>query len=86
MPTYGFVLDLSRVDNAMLASEGQAEMFLELIGGNVRHNEDALVVLTAACFYAHVVSKNIKNVPKMAGRAGARAHRTPELRKLLFAS
>lgn len=48
VPTYGFVLDLSRVDNAMLASKEHAEMFLELTGGNVRHNEDALIVLTAA--------------------------------------
>lgn len=86
VPTYGSVLDLSRLDNAMLASDEHAHMFLELTGGNLRHYEDALIVLTAAWFYADVVSENVKDVPKMAGRAGVRAHRSGDLRRLLSAS
>jgi hypothetical protein len=85
VPTYGFVVGLSRLGNAMLASDEHAEMFLELTGGNLRHNEDALIVLTAAWFYADVVSENVKDVPKMAGRVGVRSHRSSDLRQLLSA-
>jgi hypothetical protein len=84
--TYDFVLGLSRLDNAMLASDEHAQMFLELTGGNLRHNEDALIVLTAAWFYADVVSENVKDVPKIARRVGVRAHCSRDLRRLLSAS
>lgn len=84
VPTYGFVLDLSRLDNAMLASEGHEATFLELTGGNTRHNEDALIVLTAAWFFADVVSENIKDVPKMAAHVGLTSYRTAELHRVLF--
>lgn len=83
VPTYGFVLDLSRLDNAMLASDNHAASFLELTGGNQRHNEDALIVLTAGWFYADVVSENTKDVPKMAERIGLTSYRTADLRGLL---
>lgn len=84
VPTYGFVLDLSRLDNAILASEGHAATFLELTGGNTRHNEDALIVLTAAWFFAEVVSENIKDGPKMAALVGLTSYRTAELRRILL--
>lgn len=83
VPTYGFVLNLSRLDNAMLASDAHAATLRELTGGNPRHNEDALIVLTAAWFYAHVVSENVKDVPKMAAQVGLTSHRTAELREIL---
>ena len=82
VPSYGFVLDLSRLDNSMLASESHAATFLELTGGNPRHNEDALIVLTAAWFYADVVSENTKDVPKMAAHVGLTSYQTEELRVL----
>jgi hypothetical protein len=83
VPTYGSVFDLSRFDNAMFGSDDHAEMLLDLTGGNTRHNEDALIVLTAAWFFADVVSENTKDVPKMANRAGIRSYRTADLRTLL---
>ena len=83
VPTYGFVLDLSRLDNAMLASEEHASAFVQLTGGNTRHNEDALIVLTAAWFYADVVSENVKDVPKMAAQVGLRSYRTADLRAVV---
>ena len=82
VPSYGFVLDLSRLDNSMLASESHAATFLELTGSNPRHNEDALIVLTAAWFYADVVSENTKDVPKMAAHVGLTSYQTEELRVL----
>ena len=84
VPTYGFVLDLSRLDNAMLASESHAATFLQMTGGNTRHNEDALIVLTAAWFFADVVSENIKDVPRMAERVGLTSYRTEELGGILL--
>ena len=63
-----------------LASDDHAESFLELTGGNRRHNEDPLIVLTAAWFYADVVSENTKDLPKMAGRIGLTSYRTADLR------
>ena len=83
VPTYGFVLDLSRWDSAMFASEAHAATLLDLTGGNTRHNEDALIVLTAAWFYADVVSENVKDVPKMAARVGLTSYRTANLRQAL---
>lgn len=83
VPTYGFVLDLSRLDNAILATDRHAAALLELTGGNTRHNEDALIVLTAAWFYADVVSENTKDVPKMAAKIGLTSHRTTELRNVI---
>ena len=67
----------------MLASDDHAESFLELTGGNRRHNEEALIVLTAAWFYADVVSENTEDLPKMAGRIGLTSYRTADLRSLL---
>lgn len=67
----------------MLASDDHAESFLELTGGNRRHNEEALIVLTAAWFYADVVSENTKDLPRMAGRIGLTSYRTADLRSLL---
>ena len=86
VPTYGFVLDLSRLDNAMRSSEAHAATFVELTRGNKRHNEDALIVLTAAWFFADVVSENIKDVPKMAAHVGLTSYRTAELRGILLNS
>jgi hypothetical protein len=83
--TYGVILDVSRFDNAMFASEGHAATLLELTGGNPRHNEDALIVLTAAWFYADVVSENTKDVPKMAAHVGLASYRTAALHGLLSA-
>ncbi len=79
VPTYGVVVDLSRIDNALFASDRHAEMFLEMTGGNTRHNEDALIVLTAAWFFADVVSENIRDVPGMAAHVGLSSYRTAEL-------
>lgn len=45
--------------------------------GKVRHNEDAIIVLTAAWFYADVVSKDIDDVPQMAEMVGVR-HFSPQ--------
>jgi hypothetical protein len=81
--TYGFVTDLSRVDNAMLASEEHGKLFDELTRGNPRHNEDALIVLTAAWFYAGVVSEDVHDVVKMATRVGVPSYRTSDLRDIL---
>ena len=67
----------------MLASDDHAATFLDLTGGNRRHNEDALIVLTAAWFDADVVSENTKDVPKMAERIGLTSYRTTDLRDLL---
>ena len=83
VPTYGFVFDLSRFDNATFASEEHAAAFQEMTGGNTRHNEDALIVLTAAWYYADVVSENVRDVPKMAALIGLRSYTTSELRLLL---
>ena len=83
VPTYGVIWDLSRWDNAMFASEAHAAALLDLTGGNTRHNEDALIVLTAAWFYADVVSENVKDVPKMAAEVGLTSYRTEDLRRAL---
>lgn len=81
--TYGVVVDLSRFDNAILASDGHAATLLELTGGNTRHNEDALIVLTAAWFFADVVSENVRDVPKMAAHVGVASHRAADLPRIL---
>ncbi|MHB1128906.1 MAG: hypothetical protein ACYC06_02525 [Ilumatobacteraceae bacterium] len=81
--TYGFIPGLSRLGNAMPGSAGNGALLLELTGGNTRHNEDAVIVLTAAWFYADVVSENTKDVPKMANKAGILSHRTQDLHALI---
>jgi hypothetical protein len=83
VPTYGVIPDLSRFDNAIFASDAHAATLLEMTGGNTRHNEDALIVLTAAWFFADVVSENIKDVPKMAAHVGIASYRTEDLRRVV---
>lgn len=77
VPTYGFVLDRSRLDNALPASDQHCEILHVMTRGKVRHNEDAIIVLTAAWFYADVVSKDIDDVPQMAEIVGVR-HFSPQ--------
>ena len=75
--TYGFVLGRSRLDNAIPASERHSEILRAMTKGNARHNEDAIIVLTAAWLYADIVSKDITDVPRMASMVGVR-HFSPQ--------
>src|SRR5687768_17482011 len=45
--TAGFVLDVSRLDMAALASEAEHAIYEDVTKGNVKHAEDALILLTA---------------------------------------
>ena len=45
--TSGFVLDVSRLDMAALSTTEEAAIFDAVTGGNPRHHQDALIVLTA---------------------------------------
>lgn len=75
--TYGFVLGRSRLDNAIPAPDRHSEIFQAMTKGNARHSEDAIIVLTAAWFYADIVSKDIEDVPRMASMVGVR-HFSPQ--------
>jgi len=82
VPTYGFLLDRSRLDHAMLASDNHAALFTALTRGNPRHHEDVLILLTAAWFYADLVTENTKDLAKMAARIGVTVLDTQGLRGL----
>lgn len=45
--TAGFVFDVSRLDYAALMSEDEVAIYDRVTAGNVRHAEDALLLLTA---------------------------------------
>jgi predicted nucleic acid-binding protein len=47
VPTRGFVFDISRLDQAALFSESDADLFHTLNVRNPKHAEDALLALTA---------------------------------------
>lgn len=77
--TYGDVMGRTRMGYGMMASGEHSLLYNELINGNIRHQEDALIVLTAAYLWAHVVSNNTKDMPRMAKRVGIHSYTTREL-------
>ncbi|MCB9379714.1 MAG: bifunctional DNA primase/polymerase [Acidimicrobiaceae bacterium] len=83
VPTYGFLLDRSRLDHAALASDNHAALFRELTRSNPRHHEDVLILLTAAWLYADLVTENRKDLAKMAARIGVAVFDTQGLRGLV---
>lgn len=81
--TYGDVMGRTRMGHGMMASTEHSRLYNELISGNIRYQEDALMVLTAAWFWAEVVSNNTKDMPRMAKRVGINSYTTRELLDLL---
>ncbi|MCE9621004.1 MAG: hypothetical protein K8R99_01520 [Actinomycetia bacterium] len=81
--TYGFVVGRTRLGFGMLASSEHSQLYDELISGNIRHQEDAILILTAAYFWADILSNNTKDMPRMAKRVGIRSFTTREFLDLL---
>ena len=80
--TSTFVLGISRLGEARLGSDAEAEDFDRLTGGNDRHAEDAMLALTARSIGAIVVSED-KDLRKRAGRLAITCLTTGQLQEIL---
>jgi hypothetical protein len=58
IPTAGFVLGLSRYDEAAYTTDDQAAVYREFAGSNPKHAEDTLTLLTAQRECAAVVTND----------------------------
>ena len=68
IPTYGFILNLSRLDNARLTDDEGAALIEALRGENLKHTEDSVLIATAGYEDAAFVSSDTRAL------AAARRH------------
>jgi hypothetical protein len=80
--TSTLVLGISRFDEACFGSDRDAEDFVRLTGGNVRHAEDAMLALTARSIGATVVSED-DDLRRMAGKLAITSLTTGQLQQLV---
>lgn len=76
------VLGISRFDEACFGSDRDAEDFVRLTGGNVRHAEDAMLALTARSIGAAVVSED-DDLRRMAAKLAITCITTDQLQQVL---
>ena len=84
IPTYGFIVGLSRLGNARVTDDDGADFIEALQAGNPKRNKDAVLIATARFEDATFLSCDRQAV-NTARRHGVPALRPPELVELLRA-